>query len=342
MSAINGKELAWRPGTQAKAGAFGQRVWNVGQVRPAQGYGRADANSLPLLIDWPFSSDEYGIAYDQANLWGIYLYPDGATNSDPCGIITPNPFAINDNYGRWLAVPKTLNPAYGYVNKNRRQFTGPCQTWYPAYFANTFPRPKQRDANGHIPELRADNYFRPCARGNKAIFGFNEAAGNGLLVGSVNFIPFAPTIGGWQVLGVNVSAGAFAGSYAQGTPITRLRGITVACAVATFSGNATVTVAYDYDPLNPWNMTTGANSPTVIGSFSAANQTGTAATWYSIAVSTPTAKEGVMSNVYLIVPIDTVHNTSAQWQARLSPATDIPLHFSVTTADRHAPGGVVP
>jgi hypothetical protein len=114
------------------------------QARPDPGYDgppfpTGDADCLPEVIDWPFSSDDAGLLFDQANLVGIRgrCYNDKANGNldlDDWWIAVPRTFPAGyDRRGRVLGDP------YGFAglvpsvegNSYRLRNPAPANTWYP-------------------------------------------------------------------------------------------------------------------------------------------------------------------------------------------------------------------
>ena len=256
------------------------------------------------VVDWPFAADANGFAFDQANLYGIRNLCSRQPITDGGG----------DKYQQLYPVPRTLPSGYVATERKRFDFNPQSQ--------------KQRTATGKTDHKSYTNNWYNYSMIDQAV-----PSTLSISVGSMTYVP----------------AGGYVGQYAfslgdqvgfRGAAISILGA--VSSSGGPYGGSVTCRIGIDSDPSNPWlYYSTGANPPTIIGSFS-----GSIGNWptgidtsQSFGALVP-ATLGVRSAFYLIVD----GATSASWtiQAKFAYRADIPPFCTVTYQNKIAPGGIIP
>ena len=256
------------------------------------------------VVDWPFAADANGIAFDQASLYGIRNLCSRQPIADGGG----------DKYVNLYPVPRTL--PVGYIQPERKRFDFNPQSGV------------MRTATGRTAHKSfINNWYNYSMMDQGVPSTLSISPGGGM-----TYIP----------------AGGYVGQYAfslgdqvgfRGAALSILGAISYNG--GPYGGSVTCRIGIDSDPSNPWlYYSTGANPPTIIGSFS-----GSIGNWPTGIDTSQTfgalvpVTLGVRSSFYIIVDLATAAGCTIS--AKFAYRTDIPPFCTVTYQNKIAPGGIV-
>ena len=291
-----------------------------------------------LVADWPWATDEIGVAFDQSNLWGV------RTRCCVAGLAGEG--GDGGEVDWWTAVPRTLPSGFTFKGKRGSSgaefdtlgafpLYGPASYDYDfgsglyAYNRYQITWREQRQIDGYgASATHTDYQWAPMNLSRLSLlFGAQSGwytVGFGLgseeytigHIGQIADFAELPHVGfrGGRLL-VTLPG---AGPYAPAGTLTAIVGYSETNTPADMSA---ITTAWSQD------ITTAATGPVAIGNCLAPPSGG------------PTARK----YWHLILKrIVAVGNYTALNEGRVSPRTDIPLWFTSITGNRVAPGGIVP
>ena len=292
---------------------------------------------LTEVVDWPFSEDDAGIAFDQGNIYGVRTRTWRRPMADGSG----------DSNDYWTAVPKSLPAAYTAVNRGQGFLESGLYADYLGDYLMQGTQWNHRTPTGLRWALltedgSARSQWTPMNQSTQVIGVYT---GQWQHYGPSDFYDLEDTLFVATLLEQNHIG--FRGGKLTFT-LARIN-----APPQVYSGSATyeiiaVKVTDYWDPFDAdgtEDVVEVLTSGTVAWSFTEYTD-GAVVVEHTLSAMIP-ATVGIRYNFFIRYPYNTdpsggvpVYNSSHAFL--LSPRTDVPLWYSASMANRVAPGGYVP
>ena len=298
---------------------------------------------LPWIRAWPWTTDSYGLSWDQPNIMALMLKPvqasvdfDNATAGQPWNI--PVPRVIGSEYTKFT--PRSLGQASGYYRTGATSTLGPALADYDTLFPTEYRDAVSVRSRSTLSSLRQLWFPRPQR------FSFDVADPDTVPNGSFTPTANSRTIYGpsWQLIRM-----------ASDTPNMSGTSQETAYGVGARGGRYSI-CGYYYDNTlggpSGFAVEVRAIVPglgDILINSIACTSGPTAFTYGPVATGTwsgvvlPTDASGTCAEFYLLVRVANPGSISLTYGSHvvIADSTQVPWSHHVVTGNEHAPGGLI-